>query len=132
MGKSGRKAERKGVQGGRGAGGSGNARGEGAADEPSRSDAEQPSFEAALEQLERTVSRLEEGDLPLEEALELFEAGVDLSRRCSATLEEAERRVEILVADRGVDPAAGEAPESIPFESDEDWDDDELDEDPED
>jgi exodeoxyribonuclease VII small subunit len=78
-----------------------------------------PSFENALEQLETAVSRLEEGEMPLEEALELFESGVKLSRQCSTTLEEAERRIEILVADRGGD---GDL-EAVPFESDEDWDD---------
>lgn len=62
---------------------------------------EEVSFETALEQLEGTVARLEEGEMPLEEALELFEAGVKLSRQCSTTLEEAERRIEILVTDRG-------------------------------
>lgn len=58
------------------------------------------SFESALEQLEGTVGRLEAGDMPLEEALDLFESGVQLSRRCSATLDAAEQRVEMLVADR--------------------------------
>ncbi len=58
------------------------------------------TFEAALEQLEGTVSRLEGGDLPLEEALELFESGIELSRRCHATLDSAERRIEVLVSDR--------------------------------
>ena len=79
------------------------------------------SFESALEQLEGTVARLEEGEMPLEEALELFESGVKLSRQCSTTLNEAERRIEILVADR----ADGDAAEAVAFESDEDWDDDE-------
>lgn len=89
-----------------------------------------PSFEHALEQLEGTVARLEEGEMPLEEALELFESGVKLSRQCSTTLEKAERRIEILVADRS---GGGQA---VPFESDEDWDEDvesaNLDEDVED
>jgi exodeoxyribonuclease VII small subunit len=58
------------------------------------------SFEGALNQLEETVARLESGELPLEEALEVFEAGVRLSRYCSQTLEAAEKRIEILVADR--------------------------------
>lgn len=62
---------------------------------------ETPSFEAALEALETTVGRLEEGEMPLEEALGLFERGVALSRACTATLEAAEKRIEILVADRG-------------------------------
>jgi len=75
------------------------------------------SFEGALEQLEGTVSRLEVGELPLEEALALFESGVKLSRQCQATLDEAQQRVEILVADRKADP---DAPESVPFEPDED------------
>jgi exodeoxyribonuclease VII small subunit len=76
------------------------------------------SFESALEQLEGTVARLEEGEMPLEEALELFESGVKLSRQCSTTLEEAECRIEILVADRGL----GEDSESVRFESEEESD----------
>lgn len=59
-----------------------------------------PSFEHALAQLESTVARLESGDMPLEEALELFENGVKLSRQCATTLEAAEERIAILVADR--------------------------------
>ena len=81
------------------------------------------SFEGALEQLEATVSRLEEGEMPLEEALELFEKGVRLSRQCTTTLEAAERRIEILVADR--DDGASEPFERDDFDDeDEDWDDD--------
>ena len=57
------------------------------------------SFEGALEQLESTVGRLEEGEMPLEESLELFEKGVALSRRCTETLEAAEKRIEVLVAE---------------------------------
>jgi len=60
-----------------------------------------PSFEAALASLEGVVARLENGDMPLEAALEAFEAGVKLSRQCAATLDAAERRIEILVAERG-------------------------------
>ena len=72
------------------------------------------SFEGALEQLESTVGRLEEGEMPLEEALELFEKGVALSRQCTTTLEAAEKRIEILVADRGED---AEDWASEPFET---------------
>ena len=75
-----------------------------------------PSFEMALERLETSVARLEEGEMPLEEALELFEAGVKLSRQCQSTLEQAERRVEILVADR--DSESGSAG-TVAFVSDE-------------
>jgi exodeoxyribonuclease VII small subunit len=53
-------------------------------------------FEAAIAELESTVKRLEEGDLSLEKALELYERGVQLSRYCHARLEEAERRIEVL------------------------------------
>ena len=53
-------------------------------------------FESAISELETIVKRLEEGDLTLENSLELFERGVQLSRFCHARLEEAERRIEIL------------------------------------
>lgn len=65
------------------------------------------SFENALEQLEGTVARLEQGEMPLEEALELFESGVKLSRQCSRTLAEAEHRIEILLSDRAGDAEPG-------------------------
>jgi exodeoxyribonuclease VII small subunit len=87
--------------------------------------AESLSFEGALEQLEDTVGRLEEGEMPLEEALELFEAGVRLSRQCTTTLETAEKRIEILVADRGQDVGL----KSEPFETDALEDDEDFDED---
>jgi exodeoxyribonuclease VII small subunit len=53
-------------------------------------------FEAAIAELETIVKKLEEGDLPLESSLQLYERGVQLSRYCHARLEEAERRIEIL------------------------------------
>jgi exodeoxyribonuclease VII small subunit len=56
-------------------------------------------FEAALKELEQIVEQLEAGDLPLEQSLELFEQGVRLSRDCQKRLDEAERRVEILLKD---------------------------------
>ncbi|PYV90450.1 MAG: exodeoxyribonuclease VII small subunit [Acidobacteria bacterium] len=54
-------------------------------------------FETALQRLEEIVKKLETGDLPLASALELFEEGVTLSRFCHTKLDEAERKVEILV-----------------------------------
>ena len=57
-------------------------------------------FEAALARLEEIVEELEKGDLPLEKSLKLFEEGIKLSRVCNKRLEEAERKVEILVKDR--------------------------------
>jgi exodeoxyribonuclease VII small subunit len=59
--------------------------------------AEAPNFEAALKRLEEIVRKLEGGELPLDNALELFQEGIQLSRFCNAKLEEAERRVEILL-----------------------------------
>lgn len=62
-------------------------------------------FESALAELERIVKTLEEGDLPLERSLELFERGVELSRFCHARLEDAERRIEILTERGELAPA---------------------------
>ena len=53
-------------------------------------------FEAAIAELETVVRKLEDGDLPLEQSLALYERGVQLSRFCHARLEEAERRIDIL------------------------------------
>ena len=55
------------------------------------------SFETQLASLERIVRELERGDLPLERSLELFEQGVRLSRECQERLNEAERRIEVLL-----------------------------------
>ena len=62
-------------------------------------------FESAIAELETIVNRLEDGDLPLEKSLELFERGVQLSRFCHSKLEEAERRVELLTERGEVTPA---------------------------
>ena len=58
-------------------------------------------FEAALARLEELVAELEKGDLPLEQSLKFFEEGIKLSRICNRRLEEAERKVEILLKDKG-------------------------------
>ena len=57
------------------------------------------TFEASLEALELIVHQLEDGDLPLEKSLELFEQGIRLSRECQERLGQAERRIEILLRD---------------------------------
>jgi exodeoxyribonuclease VII small subunit len=75
-------------------------------------DAPRPGFEASLDRLEEIVRTLESGEMPLEEALEVFEEGVRLSRFCHKLLSQAERRVEILLRNE-----EGEI-ESRPFESD--------------
>lgn len=53
-------------------------------------------FESATAELDAIVRKLEEGDLPLEKSMELYERGLHLSRFCHAKIEEAERRIELL------------------------------------
>jgi exodeoxyribonuclease VII small subunit len=55
------------------------------------------TFEKALIQLEKIVSELETGDLPLEKALKKFEEGVAFSRFCSEKLDESERKIALLL-----------------------------------
>jgi exodeoxyribonuclease VII small subunit len=58
------------------------------------------NFEAALEELEGVVEQLESGELPLEESLVAFEKGVGLVVYCNQKLNEAEKRIEMLVRDK--------------------------------
>ena len=53
-------------------------------------------FESATAELDSIVRKLEEGDLPLEQAMQLYERGVQLARFCLAKIEDAERRIELL------------------------------------
>lgn len=62
------------------------------------------TFESSLKELEKIVGRLEDGELSLEESLKLFEDGVRLSRECQERLNQAERRIEILLKDEDGDP----------------------------
>ena len=64
------------------------------------------TFEASLERLEKIVKELENGDLPLEKSLELFEKGMELSENCRQQLSAAESRVEILLKKQGKVEAA--------------------------
>jgi exodeoxyribonuclease VII small subunit len=59
--------------------------------------AKKPDFERSLTRLEEVVKQLENASLSLDEAMRLFEEGVELSRECQKQLEEAEGRVEILL-----------------------------------
>jgi len=70
-----------------------------------------PDFETALKRLEEIVTRLENGELTLDSALQLFEEGIKLSRFCHTKLEEAERRVEILLK------SSSGQPQAVQFES---------------
>lgn len=63
------------------------------------SNAKPRTFESSLEELERIVRELEQGELTLEKSLELFEQGVKLSRECQERLSQAERRIEMLTRD---------------------------------
>jgi exodeoxyribonuclease VII small subunit len=56
-------------------------------------------FEDCLTRLEQIVGALEAGNLPLEESLKVFEDGIALARQCSRYLDDAERRIEMLVKD---------------------------------
>jgi len=58
---------------------------------------EEKKFEAAMERLECIVQSLESGDLPLDESLKVFEEGMQLVRFCTKKLDEAERKVSILL-----------------------------------
>lgn len=55
------------------------------------------SYEQAVSRLQEIVAKLEEGDLPLEKSLKLFEEGVGLARQCSRKLDDAQGIVEKLI-----------------------------------
>lgn len=57
-------------------------------------------FEQAMARLEAIVGELEKGDLPLDESLKIFEEGIRLSKNCLKVLEDAERKIEVLVQDK--------------------------------
>lgn len=64
---------------------------------PSAKKASSTNFETQLTELETIVEQLETGELPLEDALKVFEKGVKLSRQCQQLLSEAEQKVTILM-----------------------------------
>ena len=63
--------------------------------------AKKPEFEQSLARLEEIVRKLESANLPLDDAMKLFEEGMQLSRDCQKQLEQAEARVEILLKKAG-------------------------------
>ena len=71
-----------------------------------------PHSERSLAELERLVERLEQGDLPLDQALSTFERGVTLTRECQSALQAAQQKVEILLKRSG-------QPQAQPFAVDE-------------
>ncbi|WP_201713451.1 exodeoxyribonuclease VII small subunit [Rossellomorea arthrocnemi] len=62
---------------------------------------EELSFETAMEQLEEIVEKLEEGEVPLEKALEFYQKGMDLSKYCHDTLQKAENQLTKMITDDG-------------------------------
>lgn len=88
-----------------------------------------PDFEASLAELEAIVDKLEQGDLSLDDSLQQFERGVQLTRVCQTALRQAEQKVEILLRKSGQksDPGADQGGpdddfEPAPFDTDEDSD----------
>ena len=59
------------------------------------------NFEEALEELERLVSSMEEGELSLEDSMTAFEKGIKLTRECQSALQKAEQKVQILLNESG-------------------------------
>ena len=59
------------------------------------------NFEEALEELERLVSSMEEGELSLEDSMTAFEKGIKLTRECQTALQKAEQKVQILLNESG-------------------------------
>ena len=72
---------------------------------PEASDSPSPPFEEALARLEHIVEELEGGELTLDQSLARYEEGVQLSRRLTQTLDQAEQRIEKLVDGQGGEPA---------------------------
>ena len=79
-----------------------------------------PDFEQSLSELEALVAKLEQGDVPLEEALKTFERGVALTRQCQTALRTAQQKVEVLLARNGEETIE-------PFADDDDDDEDDAD-----
>ena len=67
--------------------------------ENTQADVKKLSFERAIEELELIVKRLEEGRVPLEESIAIYERGEALKRRCEELLRQAEARVEKITTD---------------------------------
>lgn len=59
------------------------------------------NFEEAMAALEEIVSELEHGDVPLEQAIDLFQRGMKLSQLCGIKLEQVERKIEMIVEEDG-------------------------------
>jgi exodeoxyribonuclease VII small subunit len=67
--------------------------------ETTHADVKKLSFERAIEELETIVKRLEDGKVPLEESVAIYERGESLKRRCEDLLRQAEARVDKITTD---------------------------------
>ena len=65
----------------------------------SDTDVSEMSFEAAMQELEQVVGKLERGDVALEESITLYERGAKLKKRCETKLKEAEEKVAAITLD---------------------------------
>ena len=61
-------------------------------------------FEASMKELEEIVTKLESGDVGLEESLKLLEKGIQLSKSCQKILSDAEKKVSVLISQDGEEP----------------------------
>ncbi len=68
-------------------------------------------FEKNLQALEDLVEKLEQGDLPLEDALKAFEQGIKLARSCQGALQKAEQKIQILTDKEAAADASAFSPE---------------------
>jgi exodeoxyribonuclease VII small subunit len=68
---------------------------------PQKSKVESLTFEKSMQELESLVSKMERGDLPLEEALKDFERGIQLARHSQQQLKDAEQKVQVLTSQNG-------------------------------
>ena len=68
-------------------------------------------FESTLEELEEIVSRMESGELSLDESLKVFERGIELTRKCQSSLEAAELQVQTLIKDKALEDSEVEIDE---------------------
>ena len=74
-------------------------------------------FESAIKELETLVEQMEQGDITLEQSLENFERGIELTRACQKALQEAEQKVQILTQKQGEETIEDFPTESITSEN---------------
>ena len=71
------------------------------------------TFEQAMSELERIVTQLERGDVPLEDSISLYEKGAELKKRCETKLKEAEQKVAAITLDEDGSVTGTKPPEEL-------------------